>query len=521
MTGSRWPPPRGDVVSRSASRLVLAAAALLLGLGVLTAAVVAMREPFALNDYAAIWGLKARALSRSLSLESLFRVDPEGAFSHPEYPPLWPLLLAAAAGAVRRYDDLAVTPLWPALTLVGVAPRGAGRALDARRGAFRAPRGRRRLAPSVLEALPGVRRGPPRRLRPRARWPDAALRRGACGRGRAARDLPDARGVDEARGPRGGARGRGRPRLREAHPGRASRRALVDAARGAPLGARRLAPSRRRTPPTDFALASFSLAKARRRCSGARLGGRSVAGWAAAAALLLALAPATRRRRRAVLAWCGPLSPRRSSAPLRSRGSRPRVARALVVGPPRVHPGRGPSSGRSPRLSRNACWGKARPRFPQHLRRRPLRRLLPQRPESEREGRPEARFVERLERQRAVSLAELLSVGVRGRAEGARTRGSEGRAPAEARSGAPSSRGGPRRARPRVTPCAASSTTTASWYAYGPSARFTTKSPTVVSTSSERGPKRRSSKVKRPGGTRNRKARASLPGGRPSRHVPG
>ena len=115
--GSRWPPLRGDAVSRSASRLVLAAAALLLGLGVLTAAVVAMREPFALNDYTAIWGLKARALSRSLSLESLFRVDPEGAFSHPEYPPLWPLLLAVAGGAVRRYDDLAVTPLWPALTL--------------------------------------------------------------------------------------------------------------------------------------------------------------------------------------------------------------------------------------------------------------------------------------------------------------------------------------------------------------------------------------------------------------------
>jgi hypothetical protein len=104
-------------VSRTASRFVLAAAALLLAFGVYTAAVVAMREPFALNDYAAIWGLKARAISRSLSLTSLFRVDPDGAFSHPEYPPLWPLLLAAASGAARRYDDLLVTPLWPALAL--------------------------------------------------------------------------------------------------------------------------------------------------------------------------------------------------------------------------------------------------------------------------------------------------------------------------------------------------------------------------------------------------------------------
>jgi hypothetical protein len=104
-------------VSRSASRLLVAAAALLLAFGVCTAAVFAMREPFALNDYAAIWGLKARALYRTGSVASLFRVDPDGAFSHPEYPPLWPLVLAAASGAARRYDDLLVTPLWPALVL--------------------------------------------------------------------------------------------------------------------------------------------------------------------------------------------------------------------------------------------------------------------------------------------------------------------------------------------------------------------------------------------------------------------
>ena len=76
-----------------------------------------MREPFALNDYAAIWGLKARALHRSGALASLFRVDPAGAFSHPEYPPLWPLLLTLATRARLPYDDLVATPLWPLLAL--------------------------------------------------------------------------------------------------------------------------------------------------------------------------------------------------------------------------------------------------------------------------------------------------------------------------------------------------------------------------------------------------------------------
>jgi hypothetical protein len=104
-------------VSRSASRIVGAAALLLLVLGVFTAGVFAMREPFALNDYTAIWGLKARALHRSGSLGSLFRVDPGGAFSHPEYPPLWPLLLTVATRARLPYDDLVATPLWPLLAL--------------------------------------------------------------------------------------------------------------------------------------------------------------------------------------------------------------------------------------------------------------------------------------------------------------------------------------------------------------------------------------------------------------------
>ncbi|MGA7991633.1 MAG: hypothetical protein WCC53_09395 [Thermoanaerobaculia bacterium] len=137
-----------------ASRLVLGVAALLLAFGVWTAAVVAMREPFALNDYAAIWGLKARALSRSASLGSLFRVDPGGTFSHPEYPPLWPLLLAAASGAAGRYDDLLVTPLWPVLALA--ASLLAARAARAQRVAWPFAL----LAGAVVSLLPYWRRYP-------------------------------------------------------------------------------------------------------------------------------------------------------------------------------------------------------------------------------------------------------------------------------------------------------------------------------------------------------------------------
>ncbi|HEX5856373.1 MAG TPA: hypothetical protein VFZ57_12200, partial [Thermoanaerobaculia bacterium] len=105
-------------MNRTASCFALAAAALLLAVGVATAAVVAMREPFALTDYTAIWGLKARALYRSGSVAALFRVDPDGAFSHPEYPPLWPLLLTVATRSRLPYDDLVVTPLWPALVIL-------------------------------------------------------------------------------------------------------------------------------------------------------------------------------------------------------------------------------------------------------------------------------------------------------------------------------------------------------------------------------------------------------------------
>jgi hypothetical protein len=88
------------------------------GWGVFLAGIVALRQPLGSGDYVAIWGLKARALSRSGDLTALFRVDPAGAFSHPEYPPLWPALLALTSRVLAgRYDDLAAGLLWPLLAL--------------------------------------------------------------------------------------------------------------------------------------------------------------------------------------------------------------------------------------------------------------------------------------------------------------------------------------------------------------------------------------------------------------------
>ncbi len=86
--------------------------------GVFLAGLVALRQPLGPTDYVAIWGLKARAISRTGELSALFRVDPSGAFSHPEYPPLWPILLALDSRVVAgRYDDLAAGLLWPLLAL--------------------------------------------------------------------------------------------------------------------------------------------------------------------------------------------------------------------------------------------------------------------------------------------------------------------------------------------------------------------------------------------------------------------
>ena len=87
-------------------RAFAALALLLLAAGFASASFLAIRQPLSLGDYLAVWGLKARAIHFSGELSSVFRVDPAGEFSHPEYPPLWPLLLAGAARLLGRYDEL-------------------------------------------------------------------------------------------------------------------------------------------------------------------------------------------------------------------------------------------------------------------------------------------------------------------------------------------------------------------------------------------------------------------------------
>lgn len=102
-------------------RALFAAAFLLLAAGLASATLFALRQPLSLGDYLAIWGLKARALHASGDLAALFRVDPTGAFSHPEYPPLWPILLASAAKLLGRYDELLLALLRPALLTLAAA----------------------------------------------------------------------------------------------------------------------------------------------------------------------------------------------------------------------------------------------------------------------------------------------------------------------------------------------------------------------------------------------------------------
>jgi hypothetical protein len=272
----------------------------LLLLGFLSAALFSMREPLGTNDYTAIWGLKAKALFRSGSLESFFRVDPDGTFSHPEYPPLWPIALSVASAPAHRWDDLAVTPLWPALVLLASvfavrSARAAGPwALLAGAAVSLLPYWRRYpgyaeglLVVFVLGALAQVPRFDEER--------GAAVRIAIC-LTLAAWTKPE--GLVAA--------------LAAAAVlafARRTRAALLVALSAVLLAAvpwalvvSRLAPQR---PPTAFALSSFSVASFAGALGALATEAAPHAGWAAAAAFLLALAPATRRAYRPVLAWCG------------------------------------------------------------------------------------------------------------------------------------------------------------------------------------------------------------------------
>ena len=127
-------------------RPALAALAVaLLAIGFASATFLAVRQPLSLGDYLAVWGLKARAIYSSGELSAVFRVDPAGEFSHPEYPPLWPLLLAGAARLLGRYDELLLTLTRPLLLALAAGLTFAR---------TRAPLGWRLLAAASLTLLP-------------------------------------------------------------------------------------------------------------------------------------------------------------------------------------------------------------------------------------------------------------------------------------------------------------------------------------------------------------------------------
>ena len=77
----------------------------------------AVAEPMWATDHLAIWGLKGRLAFLAPALRQRLFLDPALAWSHPEYPLLVPLSLAAFAGLVGAWNDQALALLWPACEL--------------------------------------------------------------------------------------------------------------------------------------------------------------------------------------------------------------------------------------------------------------------------------------------------------------------------------------------------------------------------------------------------------------------
>ena len=77
----------------------------------------AIAEPMWATDHLAIWGLKGRLAFLAPALKQRLFLDPALAWSHPEYPLLVPLSLAAFAGLVGAWNDQALALLWPACEL--------------------------------------------------------------------------------------------------------------------------------------------------------------------------------------------------------------------------------------------------------------------------------------------------------------------------------------------------------------------------------------------------------------------
>ena len=287
-------------MSRRARALLLFAGTGLLLFGLFAVSLVALREPFAIGDYVGIWGLKARALFRWGNVDGVFRVDPWGHSAHPEYPPLWPLVLAGVSSLRGRYDDLIVTPLWPMLCAVS---------------SLLAIRATRAAAPFAVLSGAAVALLPYWRTYPGyAEGLFLVFVLAAFGE------------VDRLDAGAGGAALRLAFFLTLAAWTKQEGAVAALVAAGILLGGRKLRvglltglsalflavvpwrafvwlfdPGR---PRTDFALSSFSPAKLVAALGTLATQAFPYAGWVAGAVLLLALAPATRARRRGVLLWC-------------------------------------------------------------------------------------------------------------------------------------------------------------------------------------------------------------------------
>jgi hypothetical protein len=73
------------------------------------------------NDYLAIWGLKGKTIALAGGIPGRLFHDPMTRWSHPEYPLLVPLALAASAAATGGWNDQALALLYPVFQIVLLA----------------------------------------------------------------------------------------------------------------------------------------------------------------------------------------------------------------------------------------------------------------------------------------------------------------------------------------------------------------------------------------------------------------
>jgi hypothetical protein len=107
-------PPRPG---RHAVPGVAAAVAALLILAALSVTVRQVRSPLWSNDAIAIWALKAKVLTAQRGIDPAALGDPGFDFTHPEYPLLWPVTMAAPMVGCG-FDGWAATLFAPFLTLL-------------------------------------------------------------------------------------------------------------------------------------------------------------------------------------------------------------------------------------------------------------------------------------------------------------------------------------------------------------------------------------------------------------------